>query len=401
MDLGSQASGGAPNSGGNVFVQIIPSLASAFGGPAVGSRLLNISLRERGYNAVLVSARYNDPGGSKMSDGEQTEILSSTACINLFPRARPFFLQNSWGILCFLLRNRHKIRVIHMHGMYLLPYIYGYAVARIWNIPYGIQPHGSLEPYQRSKSRVKKAIYDLFIGRSILRNSRYFIFASASEAEGAVEVVGRDRSSVAPLGVRLESPSASAQIRDKFPSIDRDKAVLYLGRLARKKRPDRLLEAWARAQKPDGAHLFIVGPDGDFSAAELLILAERLGVRSSVTFLGPLRGGERTWVYDRCGVYVLPSESENFGITVAEAMYSGCFVITTNSVASGEHVAASGGGLVVEQGTQALAEALTEALYGADQRLRGQRASEYARQHLAWSRMSGALAAEWETVAKR
>jgi glycosyltransferase involved in cell wall biosynthesis len=66
-----------------------------------------------------------------------------------------------------------------------------------------------------------------------------------------------------------------------------------------------------------------------------------------VSILGPAVGLERARYFDGADLFVLPSESENFGQVVTEAMARGCPVLVSDGVQSHPLVTAAGAGEVV------------------------------------------------------
>lgn len=94
--------------------------------------------------------------------------------------------------------------------------------------------------------------------------------------------------------------------------------LLYVGRLAREKRVDLLVEA---LHGIPNARLVIVG-DGP-AHAEL----ERAMQGLPVHFTGYLRGSELSTAYASADVFVFPSDTDTFGQVIQEAMASGLPVI--------------------------------------------------------------------------
>ncbi len=133
------------------------------------------------------------------------------------------------------------------------------------------------------------------------------------------------RAELVPPGVDstlFTPPTAAAQ---------REPRVLYVGRVERTSRWKGLhvlVEALVRLRQhvPD-VRLDVVG-DGDDVAA-LRSRAERLGVADHIDWHGQVSHDELPRFYQRAGVTVLPSltESESFGMTLVEAMASGCPVV--------------------------------------------------------------------------
>jgi glycosyltransferase involved in cell wall biosynthesis len=103
-----------------------------------------------------------------------------------------------------------------------------------------------------------------------------------------------------------------------------------LSRLHPTKGLDLLIEAWRRvAPAFPGWHLLIAGPPGGAYQAAMERQAARLGLLASLTFCGPLYERDKDAALRHAAVLVLPSRSENFGLSAAEALACGVPVITT------------------------------------------------------------------------
>lgn len=111
----------------------------------------------------------------------------------------------------------------------------------------------------------------------------------------------------------------------------REATVLYVGRVERTSRWKGLpvlLEAMTTLRRlVPGVRLEVVGTGDDVQP--LTELAGRLGVADLVTWRGRVGHDELPDHYRRAGVTVLPSltEAESFGMTLVEAMASGCPVV--------------------------------------------------------------------------
>jgi glycosyltransferase involved in cell wall biosynthesis len=86
------------------------------------------------------------------------------------------------------------------------------------------------------------------------------------------------------------------------------------------------------------------------------------------------------------GIFVLPSENENFGITVAEAMAGGAAVVTTKQTAASEHVRRAQAGVVLDSPTHGQLASAIQSLLARPEQVAdaGTRAHGYARTHLTW-----------------
>ncbi|MEK6843697.1 MAG: glycosyltransferase family 4 protein [Candidatus Micrarchaeota archaeon] len=106
--------------------------------------------------------------------------------------------------------------------------------------------------------------------------------------------------------------------------------VLFHGRLSIQKGPDYFLRAAKRVLqlKPDVR--FIISGKGDM-LPQLLSDAISLGIMDKVTFTGYVSNEHLPYLYSIADVYVLPSVSEPFGLTVLEAMINGVPAIVSKS----------------------------------------------------------------------
>jgi glycosyltransferase involved in cell wall biosynthesis len=147
-------------------------------------------------------------------------------------------------------------------------------------------------------------------------------------------------------------------------------SVLYVGRLIETKGVHDLIMAFPDVIKsiPD-AKLFIAGYGEQ--EEELKRLTAELGLTKSVTFLGKVEKGDVAKYMKSSEIYVLPSYSEGFPLTIAEAMSCGLPIITTNVKGLPEIVKDGVNGYIVVPGDH---KALTSRISFLLEKYRGQAA---------------------------
>jgi glycosyltransferase involved in cell wall biosynthesis len=109
--------------------------------------------------------------------------------------------------------------------------------------------------------------------------------------------------------------------------------ILYASKLQRRKRPGDLLEAYVKLS-PNGTmeprpYLLFVGDGEERHRLEQRVRG--LGWRS-ILFLGFKNQSELPRYYDLCDVFVLPSEREQWGLVVNEAMNAARPVVVSDQV---------------------------------------------------------------------
>ncbi len=120
---------------------------------------------------------------------------------------------------------------------------------------------------------------------------------------------------------RLFTPAArSSAMRARLGAGADDMLLLYVGRLAREKKLERLVDALRRLR---GVHLALVG------AGPQREQLEQAFAGLPVTFTGALRGAELASAYASADVFTFPSDTETFGNVVLEAMASRLPVVAT------------------------------------------------------------------------
>jgi glycosyltransferase involved in cell wall biosynthesis len=129
--------------------------------------------------------------------------------------------------------------------------------------------------------------------------------------------------------------SAAAAVEGRVKQADPNRRrFLYVGRLAKEKSLDTLVEAFAKHRRthPD-AELFLIGAGPELEP--LRRLCERLTVKDAVRFPGARSGEALVEAYQGATCLVLPSLSEPWGLVVNEALSYGCPAIVSDNCGCG------------------------------------------------------------------
>jgi glycosyltransferase involved in cell wall biosynthesis len=268
--------------------------------------------------------------------------------------------------------------VVHIHGLWTPFEWRAYREGKARGARLVISPHGSLEPWALGHKRVKKLAAWMLYQKRILQQADLLVASTDLERDHF-----RDLGLTAPIAVIPVGVDTSDRPADLFePYIsDREKIVLFLARLSPKKGVPDLLQAWSMINRR-GYELHIHGYGPDSYRIYLEKRIARLGIGAHVKLSGPLYGEEKWRKLRRSSIYVLPSYSENFGITVAEALLSGLPVITSKATPWGE-LSLKGLGWILDNDVPQLRDALNLALSTDTDRLRSIRkeARDYAQKY--------------------
>jgi len=211
--------------------------------------------------------------------------------------------------------------LLHIHGIWLPVHHAAAASGRRAGTPVVFSPRGMLHPWALSHRRWKKRLaWWLYQHRDL--QGAAGIHATSDEEASYVRRLGLTAPiAVIPNGVHIPDP---------LPSRDRGEVrrALCLSRLHPVKGIPTLVEAWARV-RPEGWELVIAGPDEDGHRSHIEARVTRAGLEREVSVRGRVDEEDKWALYRSADLYVLPTRSENFGLTIAEALGSGVPVLTT------------------------------------------------------------------------
>ena len=289
-------------------------------GVAVTLRRLADSLTARGHEVRVYSATYQLPAGCE----DRPEARRS--------RSVPLFLYPDvqWAFPRFgeLLEDVTAFRpdIVHVATEFSMG-LAGAKIARRLGVPLVASAHTNYDQYAGRYGMdwlVRPGWHYLrwFYGHAdvVLCPSRFY--------QGYLEERGIGRTALWTRGVDTDTFSPrhrDASYRSALDVGPDDLLVTYVGRIAREKNLDLLLDAWsALGDRRRGARLALVGRGP---------LAEPIRRRSipGVHVVGLLEGQALSAAYASADLFVFPSTTETFGNVLAEAMASGLPSVAANA----------------------------------------------------------------------
>jgi len=344
-------------------LHVIASLAPRYGGPPKACLELCRELARRGDDVAIYTTTID--GGGDLPVPVAEPQWSEGVQIRYFPVQWPRGYVLSPPLAKALKVAIPQYDVVHIHSLYLFSSLAAAHYCQRFGVPYLVQPHGSLDPYLYRRHRGRKRIYEFLAERRNLNRAAAIHFVTEEERELTRPLGLEAPGIVAPLGLNLADygdavPGAFAK---GWPQTRGRRLILFLGRLNFKKGLDLLARAFGHvARKCDDVGLVLAGTeDGGYGARVRQWLAAE-GVLGKTTFTEMLLGAEKLSAFRAADVFVLPSYSENFGISVIEAMACEVPVVVSNKVNIWREVIEAGAGLVVDCNAEALAGALVTLL---------------------------------------
>lgn len=351
-------------------------------------------LAARGCNVELVTSDNHGPG-ERYAAGAAPAFAG--VAMHLFAQVAPRYTLAP-GALPWLWRNVRRFDVVHVHALFSFLPVVAALVARIRGVRYVVRPLGTLAQYGLTTRRpwLKRLSLGL-LERPILNRAAAVHCTSDAEANEVRAVAPRCLTVVCPLAVSDELFEVPRKETCPAPSL------LFLSRLDRKKNPDLLLRAFAIVAKRDERVRLRVAGNGDQGyVSTLRQLAQVLGIEGRVEWLGHISGSQKLAVLAEASLFVLPSESENFGIAVAEALAAGIPCLVSAGVALGAEIVAAHAGEKIDLAAEPLAESICRWLDDTPRRAAAAVAArELARQRYASPVLADNLLAMYDTVQRR
>lgn len=251
--------------------------------------------------------------------------------------------------------------LVHSHGLWSSASRTAYVVSRRLGLAHLISTHGMLAADALRFRQWKKLPVAWWFQDRALAAAECLHVTSGKELHEVREYGLRNPVAVIPMPVRCEetTPETEREVSDRIGDA---RVVLFLGRLHPVKGLDRLVDAWAglRTNAP-GWRLVIAGPDEGAYGRELRAKVDAAGLSADVLFFGEADEFQKAALMRRADLFVLPSDFENFGMVVAEALSSGVPVIASTGT-PWSNLPRAGAGWWIASSVSAISGALREAM---------------------------------------
>jgi glycosyltransferase involved in cell wall biosynthesis len=322
----------------------------AFGGPTRVAVNLCSALRDQGHDAIIAAGvnGFDEPPAAL--GGVPAQLFPAKRVIRGFGHAPTY----APALGRWIHEHASKFDIVHIHlarDLVTLP-----TAARLhrMGIPYVLQTHGMIAPHGHPLATPIDRLWTV----KLLRSAAMVLHLNSAERRDLCTVGGAGL----PLrelrnGVPTPVAATSAQRSEALPE------VLFLARLHERKRPEVFAEA-ALSLLRSGvrARFAIVGPPAgaDVGVDAIIAQARSEGFGEDCfrrePAVEPDRAGQRM---SRASIYVLPAVREPFPMTVLEAMMLGIPVVIRPDNGLAEFVETHGCGVVVEDGPESFAQAIS------------------------------------------
>jgi glycosyltransferase involved in cell wall biosynthesis len=295
--------------------QFVPSLELEASGPTYSVPALCTELFFQNVNIELFSTRVFEnqtPAAVFDFPHESFNAISPVKLLCIAPE-----------LMKIIKNRRDEFDIVHTHSLWTMTSSFPHSLKGNGNKPVVINaPRGTLSKWALNRSKWKKRLMWLAFQKRALNRVDCF-HATAEKEKNEIRQMGfKQPVAIIPNGIDLPLLDTAKQ--------DRNRRLMFLGRVHPVKGIDILLRSWQSLMEdfPDW-ELMICGPGESDYAVKMKALAQSLGLHN-IVFSDGVFGDEKRKMYQSADLYVLPSHTENYGMTVAESLANATPVIATS-----------------------------------------------------------------------
>lgn len=226
-----------------------------------------------------------------------------------------------------------------------------------------LTPHGMLEPWIIKRHYWTRKLPALLLyQKAAIQNADCLQATAESEKENLLKLGYNSNIKIVKLGIDAESITMKTSWKE-------NKQILFLSRVHVKKGINYLIDAVDVLQKELKGYKILVAGEGD--ADYIATLKQQIagkGLQEIIQLIGGVYGDTKWKLFQISDFFVLPTNSENFGLAIAESLASGTPVITTVGTPWND-LNTSNAGAWIEIGTQPLVDTLRRFLSLSDEEL--------------------------------
>ena len=373
------------------IIHVIQSLSDSTGGPAYTVPALCNNLAEQGVSVKIlaVAIRKNDEKYGFAAALDETKVSLKKLCGIGSTKQRMIFAP------AFPLAARNEIRrfapdLIHSHGLWSLENHYALRAGVRAGLPVIVSLRGMATQWAMSQKKLKKKAAWLLYQKKDLELAAAFHATAENEAEGIRRLGFTQPVILLPNGVELPCWDSVPQ-----KEMNRHRIVLFMSRIHPKKGLSRLVDALSMIDTT-GWKCRIVGPDEDGHLAEVKRQIAARNLNSKIEFYEMVKGEDKWRMFREADLFVLPTNSENFGVVVAESLAAGTPVVTTKG-APWKALEEYRCGWWTDVNTEAVARALEDAFRLSDETRRkmGERGRMFVAEHYGWPKIASDMRAAY------
>ena len=385
------------------ILMVIPAVGNVYGGPTKIVLELAQAVGNLGHDVDIVTTPAN--GSTNLDVPLYKWIDEKNYRIQYFNYWDIADYKISLSLTKWLFQHVTDYDLVHTNAVFSYPVLPAHWACQFHRVPYIMTPHGMLEPWAMSYKAEKKRLYYDLIEKPALKKAAAIQITGSPEAK-SIKSYGIETPMIfVANGIHrhdcetLANPEVFYQ---EFPYTRNKTLIIFLARIDPKKGLDLLAKAFSQvyAQFPQ-SHVIIAGPDNTGFLPTVQNYFAEAGCLEAVTFTGMLTGAIKYAALAAARVYVAPSYSEGFSMSVLEGMAAGLPCVITTGCNFPEAGSANAAYIVkvdAKEIAQQLIYCLTNPQLATET---GDRARRLIMQQYTWERIAINLQNAYEAIVKQ
>jgi glycosyltransferase involved in cell wall biosynthesis len=295
-------------------LRIVHTLDPADGGIATSVIENSMNLLEKNVDIEILTS---DSKNSSFQGSNKIKI------INMGPGIGKFGF--SIKLTKWLLKNRYNYDVFIVDGVWT----YGSLISRLLlKKKYFVYIHGTLDPYFKNDflKKIKKQIYWFLVGKKNLIDSKAILLTTGIEKKLLINTYVNTNNitkKVAGYGIfkkKINKKKLLKIFNERYPELKNKRTLLFLGRFHEKKGCDLLIKAYHKVKKELNFNLFLAGSENIYKN-KIRLMVKKYKLEEKV-FLSKkiLDNNLKYGAMIKSSAMILPSHSENFGVSLVESL---------------------------------------------------------------------------------
>lgn len=289
--------------------------------------LLQKTLEDHGHEVFVIT---NHP---KLIDIQYTDHVLRLPGIKL-KSLYGYVMTSPIQLRAFRMIRKMKLDLIHVHSDFGVGMFSRFISYRL-NLPIVFTYHTEIENYTHYINPLELRSVEKFSRFAVAKLSKQLgdhstaVIAPSKKTKDMLLRYGVKKDIfVVPTGVDLERFSSASDdekiraIRREFGILDEECLFIYVGRIAKEKSIDLVIEGFAKVDFQQAKCKLLVVGDGP-QLKELRQQVADLGLDGQVKFAGKKPAGEVPYYYNAAQAFICASKTETQGLTYLEAMASG------------------------------------------------------------------------------
>ena len=383
-------------------LQILPYYQPAhqYGGPVRSVHGLNKALVQTGLDVTVFTTNINGVQDLAVPLGK--EVLIDGVKVYYYPVQKPRSYIYSPQLKQALQACLPTFDLVHIHGLYVYPTITAARQCQHHNISYLISPRGMLDQYAMQTGsmfkRSRKKVYIRLIEQTTLDRAAAIHFTAEEERHQSLYACSAERAVMVPNALDL----AEFPLKDRWDDGGKTDTVLFLSRIHPHKGLDVLIPAFAQVVKQHPrARLRLVGPDTTNYLVQVKALIAQHQLEEYVQCDDMLLGSEKAKAMHGAFLFVLPSYSESFGMSIIEALACGTPVVISDRVNICREIEAARCGVVTSREVTAVANAILSLLQNPTKaKQMGLRGRALVEEKFTWTAVANSMKTVYQSILK-